>query len=72
VLGEQPVSGAGDDVNGDTVDERSDEGMLREAADLLRFGVARWNNQNFAWVAADLLDRIDQRFPGSKDVVPRG
>lgn len=56
----------------EVVDANSDEGMLREAADILRFGVARWNNQNFAWIAADLLDRIDARYPGSKDVVDRG
>lgn len=51
-----------------TADANSDEGMLREAADLLRHGVATWRNSTMAWVADDLCARIDARYPGSKDV----
>lgn len=52
------------------IGDNTDEGMLREAADLLRVGVDRWRNSTFAWVADDLLERIDARYPGSKDVIP--
>lgn len=51
------------------VDLNSDEGMLREAADVLRFGVKTWRSSTFAWVVDDLLARIDAKYPGSKDVI---
>lgn len=52
-----------------SVDLNSDEGMLREAADLLRVGVKTWRNSTMAWVADDLLLRIEVKYPGSKDVI---
>ena len=47
----------------------NDEGMLRQAHDLLRFGVDRWRNSTFAFVASDLVDRLAARLPGAADVV---
>jgi len=50
-------------------DSRSDEGMLREAHDLLRFGVKTWHSSTFAWVASDLLERLAARLPEPADVI---
>lgn len=50
------------------VDESSDEGMLRTAADVIRC-VDRWRNSTVAWVADDLLQRIDAKYPGPADVI---
>ena len=51
------------------IDANTPEGMLREAHDLLRFGVERWKNSNIAWVADDLCIRIDAAFPGAVNVI---
>ena len=51
------------------IDANATEGMLREAHDLLRFGVERWKNSNMAWVADDLCGRINAALPGSVDVI---
>lgn len=57
-----------------TVDESSDEGMLREAHDVLRLAMNQWADapMPWAWLAADLMERLTERFPEAKDVVPRG
>ena len=49
------------------VDANSDEGMLREAHDLLR--LARWDQMPARWLADDLVLRIAARFPDSADVI---
>lgn len=51
------------------VSSTSDEGMLREAHDLLRFGVVRWRSSTMAWVASDLIERLAARLPDPADVI---
>lgn len=55
-----------------TVDADSDEGMLREAHDLLALAMSQWRNAPtpWAWLAADLKLRLDERFPTASDVTP--
>ena len=56
---------------GDIVDVNSDEGMLREAHDLIYIAMGQWNDPPtpWAWLAADLMERLTKRFPEAKDVV---
>ena len=56
-----------EDLVGTIVDANSDEGVLREAHDLLR--LARFDHTPVAWVAADLIDRLANRLNGPADVV---
>jgi hypothetical protein len=49
------------------VDSSSDEGMLREAHDLLR--MATFSRMPARWLADDLVQRIAARFPEPADVV---
>lgn len=52
-----------------TVAANTDEGMLREAHDLLAFGVKQWRSSTFAWVASDLIERLAARCPEPADVI---
>lgn len=53
-----------------TVDVNSDEGMLREAHDLLR--CASFDHSPMRWVAADLVELIAARYPEPVDVIEHG
>lgn len=59
------------DTVGETVDANSDEGMLREAHDVIHFAMNQWNDppMPWQWLAADLMSRLTERFPDAKDVV---
>jgi hypothetical protein len=49
------------------INASSDEGMLREAHDLLM--LATFDSSTLANVAADLVERIARRFPTAADVI---